>query len=104
MLSGTHCRARPGAPPDSQRGTIADGLPPPAPSQPQAQIEALGLTERECDVLRLIVQGPSNREIAADLYISETTIKPHINHIFAKLGARDRAQAIILAQRPGFVS
>ncbi|MDQ2715636.1 MAG: response regulator transcription factor, partial [Chloroflexota bacterium] len=61
------------------------------PSQPQEQVEALGLTERECDVLRLIVQGRSNREIAAELYISETTIKTHINHIFAKLGARDRA-------------
>ena len=76
----------------------------PAPSQPQEQVRVLGLTERECDVLRLIVQGHTNREIAANLYISETTIKTHINHIFAKLGARDRAHAIILAHRLGFVS
>jgi DNA-binding NarL/FixJ family response regulator len=75
----------------------------PTPVSPQEHIEALGLTERECDVLRLIVQGRTNREIAAGLYVSETTVKTHINHIFAKLGAHDRAHAVVLAHQFGFV-
>lgn len=81
---------------------VLAGLTLPSPPQPQEQVEALGLTERERDVLRLIVQGRTNREIAAELYVSETTVKTHINHIFAKLGARDRAHAVVLAHRLGF--
>lgn len=73
------------------------------PSSPPSQkaSEKLGLTERERDVLRLIVQGRTNSEIAAELYVSEATVKTHINHIFAKLGARDRVQAVILAHQLG---
>jgi DNA-binding NarL/FixJ family response regulator len=59
------------------------------------------LTERERDVLRLIGRGRTNSEIAAELYVSEATVKTHINHIFSKLGARDRAQAVILAHQLG---
>lgn len=81
---------------------VLAGLTLPSPPQPQEQVEALGLTERERDVLHLIVQGRTNREIAADLYVSETTVKTHINHIFAKLGARDRAHAVVLAHQLGF--
>jgi len=55
------------------------------------------LTERERDVLRLIAAGRSNREIAKALFVSEATVKTHINHIFAKTGSRDRAQAIAYA-------
>jgi DNA-binding NarL/FixJ family response regulator len=77
------------------------GLTPPAPPQPQSQAEKLGLTERERDVLRLIVLGRNNSEIASELYVSEATVKTHINHIFAKLGARDRAHAVVLAHRLG---
>ncbi len=77
------------------------GLTPPAPSQSQA--EKLGLTERERDVLRLIVVGRNNSEIASELYVSEATVKTHINHIFAKLGARDRTHAVVLAHQLGLV-
>jgi DNA-binding NarL/FixJ family response regulator len=77
------------------------GLTPPAP--PQSQAEKLGLTERERDVLRLIVVGRNNSEIASELYVSEATVKTHINHIFAKLGARDRMHAVVLAHQLGLV-
>lgn len=73
------------------------GASPPAPSP--APSEDFGLTERELEVLRRIAEGKTNAEIAAGLVVSDATIKTHINHIFAKLGARDRAHAILLAQR-----
>jgi DNA-binding NarL/FixJ family response regulator len=57
-----------------------------------------GLTEREGEVLALIAQGLSNAEIAAQLFVSRSTVKTHINQIFAKTGSRDRAQAILYAQ------
>lgn len=69
--------------------------------QTDTQIKKMGITPRELDVLRLIVQGQNNTEIAKALCISDATIKTHINHLFAKLGARDRAQVIVLAQRYG---
>ncbi|HLZ56725.1 MAG TPA: response regulator transcription factor [Ktedonosporobacter sp.] len=79
------------------------GLSPPAsPSSPHAQ--QLGLTGREYAVLRLIVQGRNNSEIAKALYVGEATVKTHINHIFAKLGARDRAHAVVLAHQFSLVS
>jgi DNA-binding NarL/FixJ family response regulator len=53
-----------------------------------------GLTEREAEVLKLIAGGYSNGEIAKELFISEHTVKTHINHLFAKTNSRDRAQAI----------
>jgi DNA-binding NarL/FixJ family response regulator len=55
------------------------------------------LTERERDVLTLIGQGHTNAEIAEHLFIGEGTVKTHINHVFAKLGLRDRSAAIIFA-------
>ena len=73
------------------------------PAPPQSQADKLGLTERERDVLRLIVVGRNNSEIASELYVSEATVKTHINHIFAKLGARDRTHAVVLAHQLGLV-
>lgn len=62
-----------------------------------------GLTDREMEVLRLVGQGSSNREIAAALFISEKTAKNHLTHIFEKLGVTDRTQAALYAVRSGLV-
>ncbi len=66
-----------------------------------AEAEKIGLTVRELEVVRLIAQGHSNTEIAAELFVSDATVKTHINHIFSKLGARDRSQVIVKARQLG---
>lgn len=62
------------------------------------------LSERELDVLRLVADGTSNRDAAARLFISEASIKTHLQHVFDKLGVRDRAAAVGEAYRRGLLS
>ena len=61
------------------------------------------LTDREAEVLRLIAQGRSNSEIAAQLFLGVETVKTHVRNVLAKLGARDRVQAVITAYESGFI-
>ena len=60
----------------------------------ERRVEALGLTPRELEILELIAQGLSNREIAERVHISENTVKTHSSRVFDKLGARRRTQAV----------
>ncbi len=62
------------------------------------------LTDRELDVLKLMARGASNHEIAGELILATTTVKTHVGAIFAKLGVRDRAAAIVYAFDAGIVA
>ncbi len=72
---------------------------PPAPPEPSRPALPDGLTHREVEILGLIARGLTNPEIAERLYLSNHTVKTHINRIFAKTGSRDRAAAISYAHR-----
>ncbi|MFF0134669.1 response regulator transcription factor, partial [Streptomyces mirabilis] len=73
----------------------------PAPGAP-ADLDAL--TAREVEVLRLIARGMSNTDIADSLFISEATVKTHLNRTMTKMGLDSRAQAVVLAYESGLVT
>jgi len=67
-------------------------------------VERTGLSPRELDVLALLADGRTNREIAGALFISEKTVSVHVSRILAKLGAGNRAEAAAIAHRLGLVA
>ena len=85
--------------PSVTRRLIAEFAHQPAPTDRPEQLESL--TPRERDVLRLLARGMSNAEIAAALFLGDATIKTHVSRILAKLGLRDRVQAVVLAYETG---
>ena len=69
-----------------------------------AQVETIGVTPRELEILELIAQGLSNREIANKLFVSENTVKTHSSRLFDKLGAKRRTQAVQLGKQHGLIA
>lgn len=90
----------PGAPPMVPAGAHT-AVPAASPAGDSTALEAAGLTEREREVLTLIAQGHSNAEIAAALFLGESTIKTHVSNVLQKLGVRDRIQAVVWAHTRG---
>jgi ATP/maltotriose-dependent transcriptional regulator MalT len=90
-----------------EQPTLAIIESPALPRQPFIQNEEkrenLGITPRELEVLELIAQGMSNREIAEKLFVSENTVKTHSSRVFDKLGARRRTQAVQLGKEFGLL-
>jgi DNA-binding CsgD family transcriptional regulator len=85
---------------------VVKEVPTPAPSSPvrsEKKRDDRGITPRELEILSLIAQGLSTREIAGKLYVSENTVKTHSSRVFDKLGARRRTQAVQLGKEFGLL-
>jgi DNA-binding NarL/FixJ family response regulator len=84
------------------RRLVEDYISRPAPgAAPPAELDEL--TPREREVLTLVARGLANAEIASRIFVSEATVRTHVSHILAKLGLRDRVQAVVLAYETGLV-
>jgi len=86
---------------------VVKEVPVPTPAEPfsvnEAQLKQLGITKRELEILELIAQGMSNREIAEKLFVSENTVKTHSSRIFDKLSAKRRTQAVQIGKEIGLI-
>src|SRR5262249_13664855 len=87
--------------PSVTRRMIESFLAKPRPQDPQAQFKLASLTERERETLVLLARGLTNSEIAAELFVADTTVKTHVRRVLMKLGLRDRVQAVIFAYENG---
>jgi NarL family two-component system response regulator LiaR len=91
----------------TKQRVVVKEVPVPAGEQPfipdEEKRENLGITRRELEILELIAQGMSNREIAEKLYVSENTVKTHSSRVFDKLGAKRRTQAVQLGKEFGLL-
>lgn len=70
---------------------------------PFRTLDAVNLTERECEVLRLLIQGQSSKEMADHLFVSKRTVDFHLVNLYGKLGVKNRVSAMRVAIRLGFV-
>ncbi len=86
-----------------QKNTVPAAANPPSLIRDESKKQDLGITRRELEILELIAQGMSNREIAEKLFVSENTVKTHASRVFDKLGAKRRTQAVQLGKEFGLL-